>query len=88
MTYYIPTISRCLINYPFLKKTFRKDYYRFKKIPDTIYNTLTCKAQSLYREIQHKENSQIPVECILAIVCSCIGFILCLLGAILRHLGI
>ena len=81
MSFYIPTISKCLKNYPFLKKTFRKDYYRFKEIPDAIYDSLSVKSQTLYLEIKDKKKSKRrSIDADAAIVWSIVGFILCLIG--------
>ena len=77
MSYYIPTVSRCLKSYPFLNKTFRKDYYKFKKIPETIYNSLPSKSQDLYREIKSKESSKISLS---PVIWSLIGVTLSLIG--------
>ena len=90
MSYYIPTISQELSKYPFLKKTFRKDYYRFKKIPEAIYDSLSSKAQVLYDEIEDKEEDRfwnsIPFNLKLAIICGCISATLSTIGLILRSL--
>lgn len=90
MRHYIPTISNNLKKYPYLKETLRKDYYKFKDIPIALYYSLTPESKELYLEIEEKEsqrlNDKLPIENKLAIICSCIGFFLCILGTILRHL--
>ena len=91
MSYYIPTISKKLENYPFLKRTCRKDYYKFKELPATIYFSLSEKASRLYDEIKNKEERKfwkaLPWVNKAAIICSSIGAVLCTLNLILRLIG-
>ena len=90
MTHYIPTISDKLEAYPFLKKTIRRNYYRFKKLPKAIYNSLSYKAQNLYDEIEDREEkrfwNQASWSTKAAIVCACIGTALSISGLFLRCL--
>ena len=92
MKHYIPTVSKDMAHYPFLKKTLRKDYYRFKKIPNSICCSLTKKSRRLYMEILEKEEDGfmniIPTSCKVGIICGSIGLILCILSMILRALGL
>ena len=88
MTHYIPTISNKIENYPFLIKTYRKDYYRFKKVPESIYDSLTMKSQNLYRELKNKERERKSnIEFFIPVIWSCIGFIVCIIGSVLHYIG-
>lgn len=92
MKHYIPTVSKDMAHYPFLKKTLRKDYYRFKKIPNSICSSLTKKSRHLYMEILEKEDDRfwnfMPLSSKIGIICGSIGLILSILAIILRNLGL
>lgn len=88
MTHYIPTISNKIKDYPFLMKTCRKDYYKFKKVPDSIYDSLTIKSQNLYWELKNKEREhKSNFESFIPVIWSCIGFVLCVIGSVLCNIG-